>query len=84
VVSTPVGLAAELADHDLVVVAPPGDADALAAAIVRGIEDGALRTRLAAEGVIHVRARFDAGTLAERLTTAYVALSSPEEVVAWA
>jgi glycosyltransferase involved in cell wall biosynthesis len=84
VISTPVGLAAELADHDLVVVTPPGDPEALASALVRGIEDGGLRTRLAAEGVVHVRSRFDAGALAVRLTTAYVSLSSPEEVVAWA
>jgi glycosyltransferase involved in cell wall biosynthesis len=84
VVSTPVGLAAELADNDLVVAATPGRADSLAGAIVRGIEDGALRTRLAAEGVVQVRSRFDAATLAGRLATAYASLSSPEEVVAWA
>ena len=83
VVTTPVGLAAELAQHDQVISAPVGDPDALAAALVRGIEDAGLRTRLAAEGVVHVRSTYDAGALAERLANAYVARSSSEGVTAW-
>ncbi len=50
---------------------PPGDVDALAAALRELLADAALRTRLAAAGTAHVRGRYDAATLARRTEAVY-------------
>ncbi len=51
VIATPVGAAASLVRHDETgLVVPPRDAEALAAAIVRLLDDGALRVRLGSAG----------------------------------
>ncbi|MFN8051767.1 MAG: glycosyltransferase family 4 protein [Acidimicrobiales bacterium] len=68
VVATNVGGVTELVRHDENgLVVPPGDADALAAALRTLAHDGDLRTRLGAAGARRVRAEFDSAVEARRL-----------------
>jgi glycosyltransferase involved in cell wall biosynthesis len=56
VVSTPAGAIPELVGPDAGLIVPVGDADALAVAIRRMLDDGGLRRRMA-EGAARVRDR---------------------------
>lgn len=59
VVATRVGGIAEIIDHEVDgLLVPPGDRNALAGALARMLEDGALRRRLAGAGRERVAARF--------------------------
>ena len=72
VVVTGAGGAAELFrdGHDALGV-PPGDAEALAAAVGRLVEDAALRRRLGENARCHVLARFARAGLGERFLSLY-------------
>jgi L-malate glycosyltransferase len=53
------------------VLVPPRDPDALAAAILRVLDDGNLRTRISQAATEHARNRFDVGVAAERYEQLY-------------
>jgi glycosyltransferase involved in cell wall biosynthesis len=67
------GIPEQIADEHGGLVVPPGDADALAAAIVRLHDDGGLRRRLAAAAAERVRREFTLAQQAEGLHRAYLA-----------
>ena len=78
VVSTPVGATPELlADGGSALFVPVGDADALAAALVRLVDDAGLRARLAQAGRAVFAERLDIEALARRFAALHAAVSRP-------
>ena len=72
VIATPVGANPEfLRDGDNALLAPPGDAAALAAAMVRLLDDAPLRATMAGAGRLLFEARFDIRLVANRLGALY-------------
>jgi glycosyltransferase involved in cell wall biosynthesis len=65
------GIPEVVVDGETGLLVPPGDAEALAAAIVRLLEDPESRCRMGASGRRRVRERFDAGTMARRYEDLY-------------
>lgn len=76
VVATAAGGAAEIVDDGVDALAvPPGDADALAAAIGRLVDDAELRARLGARGREKAERRFDRARLAAEVAPIYRSLA---------
>ena len=71
VATTAGGLPEAVADGETGLLAPPGDADALAAQVGRLLDDAALRARLAEAGPRRVRASFGLDALADRMLQVY-------------
>jgi glycosyltransferase involved in cell wall biosynthesis len=76
VVATTAGALPEVAG-DAALLVPPGDAQALAAAMARLLGDAGLRARLGADGRARVVARFSWRAAAERTVEAYRAAMRP-------
>ena len=75
VVATAVGGIPEVVvDGETGLLVPPRDPDALAHAILRLLEDRALRERMGAAGLARVRERFTAEAMVERTLQAYARL----------
>lgn len=75
VVATPVGAHAEVIEPEMSgLLVPPGDVDALAAALARVIDDAALRDRLRAGARRRFLEKFDVRSYAERLSNLHAAL----------
>jgi glycosyltransferase involved in cell wall biosynthesis len=76
VVATPVGTTPEILTNGIsALLVPPGDAEALAAALVRLIDDPALRQSIAAVGHQVFRRQLDIARAADRLETLYRSLA---------
>ncbi len=72
VIGCPVGGVPEVVDDGVTgLLVPPGDAEALAAAVARVVGDPALAARLGAAGRHAVATRFSARTMAERTAAFY-------------
>jgi glycosyltransferase involved in cell wall biosynthesis len=72
VVATAVGGTAEaVLDGDTGLLVPPGDADALAAALCRLRDDPSLRLALGAAGRLRVESAFSVAAMAERTLAVY-------------
>jgi glycosyltransferase involved in cell wall biosynthesis len=75
VIATPVGAHAEVIEPELSgLLVPPGDVDALAAALARVIDDAALRDRLRAGARRRFLEKFDVRSYAERLCNLHATL----------
>jgi glycosyltransferase involved in cell wall biosynthesis len=72
VIATPVGALPEiLRDSQNAILVPPGDVPALTEALVRLIDDPALRARLAQAGHAAFRAELDVAVTARQLSALY-------------
>jgi glycosyltransferase involved in cell wall biosynthesis len=77
-IATPVGAIPEfLTDDESALLVPPGDADRLARAIARLIDDESLRRRLGAAGNEVFRDRFDISVAAGRILALYEEAMQP-------
>ena len=70
------GLAEMLTDGDTALLVPPGDSEALAAALSRLQSDSRLRVKFAANGQALVQARFRLETMLDTLTGVYQAAAA--------
>lgn len=77
VVSTEMGGAAEIVDPGCGILTPPGDADALAGALRRLVDDPGLRASLGAAGPARAAALCDPARQVERLARALAGAGSP-------
>jgi glycosyltransferase involved in cell wall biosynthesis len=86
VVTTPVGAHSEVVQSEVSgLFVPPGNVDALTAALVRVIDDASLRQRLGAEARQRYLEKFDLRRYAERLSRLHASLlvgSGPVETIA--
>lgn len=79
VVSTAMGGAAEIVDAGCGILTPPGDADALAGALRRVVEDAPLRRSLGAAGPVRAAALCAPDRQVERLAAVLAGAGSPTE-----
>jgi glycogen synthase len=75
VVTTRIGGIREVVTDDVAVLVPPGDHEALAAALIDLLGDATKRSRLAAAGRAHVEERFSAELMTERTIALYQELT---------